>query len=258
MTLHSLLLAVLGLLSGLEPHEDSIIQGVVVNGSQGGIPLAGAEVILRRQGQRLLGRCEDDDRPGRLVLVPRLQPGNERTVPETWSTSPAPTGRASTTPAHDCASTRAAHLLAYNSLPMMRLLHPALWSRRSLLSTFKSIQASSTLPKCFSSATRRQPPTSAAQTPTCLRPLFPCRSRKGFLTSRSTKSLTGGISGLSMAAWSQASRGRPANASWPLFTSCRWSTASCSSVALSTFPPPAFAWPSEESAPPRRRATFLA
>ena len=47
MTLHSLLLAVLGLLSGLEPHEDSIIQGVVVNGSQGGIPLAGAEVVLR-------------------------------------------------------------------------------------------------------------------------------------------------------------------------------------------------------------------
>jgi len=46
MTIHILLLAVAGLLPGPEPPGNAIIQGVVVNGSKGATPVAGAEVVL--------------------------------------------------------------------------------------------------------------------------------------------------------------------------------------------------------------------
>jgi hypothetical protein len=46
MTVHILVLAVAGLLPGVEPPENAVIQGMVVNGSKGAKPVAGAQVAL--------------------------------------------------------------------------------------------------------------------------------------------------------------------------------------------------------------------
>jgi hypothetical protein len=46
MAIHLLTLTVAGLLPGVGSPADAIIQGVVVNGSKGGTPVAGAEVVL--------------------------------------------------------------------------------------------------------------------------------------------------------------------------------------------------------------------
>jgi hypothetical protein len=46
MTIHILVLAVMGLLPGVEPPDNALIEGVVVNGSKGASPVAGAKVVL--------------------------------------------------------------------------------------------------------------------------------------------------------------------------------------------------------------------
>jgi hypothetical protein len=46
MTMHILVLTAAGLLPGFQSPGDAIIQGVVVNGSKGASPVAGAEVVL--------------------------------------------------------------------------------------------------------------------------------------------------------------------------------------------------------------------
>jgi hypothetical protein len=46
MTIHHFILAVAGLLPSSEPPETTILQGVVVNGSKGRTPVAGADVVL--------------------------------------------------------------------------------------------------------------------------------------------------------------------------------------------------------------------
>ena len=257
MTLHSLLLAVLGLLSGLEPHEDSIIQGVVVNGSQGGIPLAGAEVISRRQGQRLLGRCEDDDRPGRLVLVPRLQPGNEQDCPQNVVYLPGANRQGIHYPGPrlrlDSGSPPArVQLTAYDAVastcPLVaEELTIDIQVNPGVLDVTEVLLISNPSSTTYVGSTDSDMP------PTTLSLSIP--------------------EGVSHVTFNQEFDGRNFRlVDGRLVTSVPWTPGKRqlafvyqlpvehSQLLFSrplTFPPPAFAWPSEESAPPRRRATFL-
>jgi hypothetical protein len=65
MTIHFLVMAVAGLLPGLGSTGNSIIQGVVVNGSKGAKPVAGAKVLLlagkENQFQRVASTTTDQD-----------------------------------------------------------------------------------------------------------------------------------------------------------------------------------------------------